>query len=501
MVITSPIKRATTSLRRTSSKALLLLVLITTLGSLVAGAISVRNTVVSTELNLRRSMPPLVSITTDWEVVSPLLEIYGSISFPPFTVEQIQAIGALPQVNFYDAILRTGLQSRELVGYTSNSNSESPLPEWFPSTIPVMAGLHVEPLHFSQGFNSLITGRFFEEAELVAGVERSVALISADFAAVNGLNIGSVIDLYRLITLPEQSWEPENIFAQVGLEFEIIGIFEVLEHTSEDSVLTDLNRIFVPIWTIEYLNSQAQLATLELCDYINFEWWSCEELDVETNANDWSGSPFFILNDPLEFEDFNEAGSQFISELMMFETMSSRFDDISTSMITLLEIADLILYGAIAATILILTLLITLFLYDRRREIGIYLALGEKRKNIIIQLLSEVVIVAVIGITLALFIGNAISSSISQEMINTELVAMANQRERDERGGRILHHLENYGIPMQALSVDEMLEIFDTSLSTGAIALFFMVGIGTVAVSTIVPLLYVVKLEPKKVLL
>jgi len=50
------------------------------------------------------------------------------------------------------------------------------------------------------------------------------------------------------------------------------------------------------------------------------------------------------------------------------------------------------------------------------------------------------------------------------------------------------------------LSVEESLEMFDTSLDAATISTF--VGVGTVVIllSTVIPIAYVVKLEPKKVL-
>ena len=54
---------------------------------------------------------------------------------------------------------------------------------------------------------------------------------------------------------------------------------------------------------------------------------------------------------------------------------------------------------------------------------------------------------------------------------------------------------------MDDLTVDEMIEAFDTTLTIEAIIWFYVVGIGTVMISTLIPIVYLVKLNPKKVLL
>lgn len=485
----------------------MLLILIIALGSIVAGAIVIRNTVNSTTLNLRRNMPPLVAIMLDDEQMIPLIETYGSVTFESATIEQVQAIGSLPEVNFYDLVLRGNSYSRTLEGYTGGFDSGFSVPEEIPYWFELISSIHTEPLQFSLGFHSLVSGRFFESSDLTSINGRSAALVSSAFAAVNGLSVGSVIELYELVPYVyanqvDINLHPDNIFAQIGLEFEIIGIYDILEHTRETFSASDFNRIFVPPVVINYFRTQLELANIELCDYIDFDWWFCQEILNHEVGNVENGFPFFVLNDSLEVDEFIESATPFLPELQVFETTESRFDDIATVMGELVEIANLVLFGAIVAAIIILSLVITLFMYDRRQELGIYIALGEKRRIIIKQLLVEVVVVTIVGITISLFIGSLISSSVSQEIVNTELVAIANQRERDHlTTGETHHYLEQYGIPMQGLSVEEMMAVFDTNLNPGTIALFFVVGIGTVGLSTIVPLVYIVKLEPKKVLL
>ena len=51
------------------------------------------------------------------------------------------------------------------------------------------------------------------------------------------------------------------------------------------------------------------------------------------------------------------------------------------------------------------------------------------------------------------------------------------------------------------LSPEESLEIFDTSLSTEAILLLYVVGLGTTMMATGISVLYVVKMNPKKILM
>jgi putative ABC transport system permease protein len=51
------------------------------------------------------------------------------------------------------------------------------------------------------------------------------------------------------------------------------------------------------------------------------------------------------------------------------------------------------------------------------------------------------------------------------------------------------------------LTVDEMMDAFDVSLDIRTIGIFYVIGLSAVIVSTIVPVMYIVTLHPKKVLM
>lgn len=51
------------------------------------------------------------------------------------------------------------------------------------------------------------------------------------------------------------------------------------------------------------------------------------------------------------------------------------------------------------------------------------------------------------------------------------------------------------------LSVEEMLESYDLSLSVTTVVLLYSVGIGTILISTAAPILYIMRLNPKKIMM
>jgi len=133
---------------------------------------------------------------------------------------------------------------------------------------------------------------------------------------------------------------------------------------------------------------------------------------------------------------------------------------------------------------------------------GVYLALGERKGRIVSQILMEVVVTSFIGITLAVFAGHFISDAISGNMLRNALIEDA-ANQNDDWGWGVMREwtvFDEIGIPT-TMSIDEMVDAFEVTLGFETIGLFYAIGLGAVVLSTLVPVMYVVTLNPKKVLM
>jgi len=204
----------------------------------------------------------------------------------------------------------------------------------------------------------------------------------------------------------------------------------------------------------------------------------------------------FVLEDPLEMRSFREAVINLIpdSEWYLVEDFSNTYSEISHSMETMQWLASRVTRVSIGLGILILNLLITLFLRDRKHEIGIYLALGERKIKIVCQIMIEVLAIALVGITLALFTGNLLSRHISETMIRNDLIS---SQETTEGATLPLERQGFYHSPTQ----EEMINSYQVSLSAEVIGVFYGVGMLTVLFSTLYPVGYILRLNPKKILM
>ena len=88
-------RRAFASIKRKPGKSLILLLLVFILGTVISGAISISQAVVNTERGIRRSLPPVVTITEDWEAAQSIFESQGEWPTDRLTPQMLREISQL----------------------------------------------------------------------------------------------------------------------------------------------------------------------------------------------------------------------------------------------------------------------------------------------------------------------------------------------------------------------------------------------------------------------
>jgi len=492
-------------LTRNFGKTFLLFGLLFLLGNLMIGAVLVRDTVRVTDEGLMGNIPPLAVLESDraaytvaWEQGEPPENRF-------LRKEIVHAVGDLPYVKSYNFYIdwvsiysRYLYRSHDLFFLDRELEEEvrdlTSLRIWSPHL--EMEQFPFRGIHFSEemieiisGLISISEGRRFSQEELASGAP--VTMVSRQVADENRLEIGSVLNMENNVFrggVPSET----NLLASRELDLKVIGIFEVNPEMieNEDLALVHLNRMFIPF------------ALAEEIEFFKFQvnqeydpWFYGAEFRLLFN-------PVYLLHDVRDLRDFISAAEPYLPELWRAQGLVGYvFGHLDSSMENLLWLADSVFYVTIGATILIVSLLIILFLLDRKAEMGIYLALGEKKSRIVGQILLEVLVTASLAFSFAIFTGNLFSDGLSSMLLEQELVR---QEQELATGGFSLSHF----IPLDLLvyspprmSHEEMLEAFEVSLSLDSLLFFYGVGLGTVLVATVIPIRYVLRLDPKKILM
>jgi len=517
--------RAILVIKRNIGKSSLLFGITFILGTFFLSAFVVSTAIQNTEEEMMRSVPTIATVYFDETLAiagGNFDSLEGVLSL---SVAELLTIGTLPYVQVYDFFFQPQIASRELV-FSDIYFNES----WMPSSDANMAHWILQGAHsrgaemelfvgrgvinpeiteIQAGLLELIDGRTFTQTEIET--DAHVILISYPFALANNLAVGSIIELeniaydYDLLSsIGTGVFEmyrhlDEVMAAQRILSFEVIGIFDVTDEFNYNDYgtrdvlpalsarLSLYNRIYMPIGVAEDME-------LFVIDARN---------EHQIEAGMILDEPFldtlFLLYDPRNLSIFIETATELLPDFWGIRYVTGEFSLIISSLNNFQMLATNIRLVATIMLIVVLTLLIMLFLRDRRHEIGIYMVLGDKKKRIVSQILLEIGITSLTAIILATFASSLVANQISSYMLEQQLIQQieVNEQVPDNE----LSPWETILFNPRDISLDELMKMYNVSLSTELLVTSLGVVVIVIAVATIIPIGYLIKLEPKKVLI
>lgn len=523
-------ERAVINIRRNIGKTATLLGLVFLLGTVVASAIIINQTVYRTVDHLRRSVPTIITLGIDDDAS------VEQMTLKPIKSELILEIGELPYVQDFDYSIGghmfSSLHSHHPEDIIGVEGAEIQFGRDEINSFFWLTGVsNTEIIHIEYGLFELVDGRTFTELELLSYdlSDPIPIIISNEVAQINDLSVGTILNLYsERFSLPKDAdvpeggftdldddeivWHPYNRSGLESYEFVVIGIVDIdlqaasnIQHLQMQQVI--YNVFFIP-------NQSAEMIRKNMFES-QLEWLAVFNPGEELTLEEWMGdvNAFWILDDPLYMDSFKEEAMSILPDYVIFEDFVHIFDPLHQAMIPISQITNQILWFVSLAMVVVLGLLITLYLHDRRHELGIYLALGEKKFKIILQILLELMSVALVGFSLAILVGNLIAPQVSQRFLVHELTQGFSTSESSwmphpETGTLIRVHPENelpsnieFSGMSRELTVDEITNLFVVSLDRSIIVVFYAIGIITVIISSIVPTIYVLKLNPKELLM
>ncbi|WP_339183810.1 ABC transporter permease [Oceanobacillus sp. FSL W7-1293] len=485
-------KRAFLGITRKKGKSLILLAVIFILGNLISGAIAIQQATGNVESTIKERLGTAATVDMDykaWESMSE--EEMETLEMEELGVDLIKQIGELPYVKYYDYSMTTWMGSESIEPYQEELEEDVMYGE--EDNIPFsLKGINYAPvIDFEEGKGELTDGRVFTEEEIENGT--SVAIISQKLAEQNNLEVGDTFTLLNAVYEYSEETGEETVLDSRDIVLEVIGLFdpqsgkEETESKEEDSdmfLMEDIdyqNTVYVPnaiisaeeqyYWEV-YAEDDPEIA--EMLEEETMEYYT----------------PIFYLNNPEDIEPFEEEVTPLLPELYTVISASDQYDDISGPMESMSTLSKYVLLVAVIATVLITGLVVLLFLRDRKRELGIYLSLGEKRGKVVGQILIEVIVVAFVGITLSLFTGNLLAGQVSDTMMK------ADDTQEESFEGVIYYE----GIETN-LTAEDVMDSYEVSLNSSYVLGFYGIGLLTILISTIIPLIYIVRLNPKKILM
>ncbi len=240
--------------------------------------------------------------------------------------------------------------------------------------------------NFQSGRYKLVEGRH------ITPDDQHTCLISKELADYNKRSVGDQIKLYSL--------DSDAIS-----EFEIVGIFDGTEGTSGNAL------------TVDEIPAN--------CGYIDCA--ALFELFGDT-LNGYQQLTIYV-EDPVSIQNVYDRISalpELKGKTLKLSIDTDEYDVVSTPLESLQELVNTTIVMIAVVSVAILTLLLTIWIRGRKKEIGILLSIGKSKANIILQLFTETFVVAVVAFAVSIPFSNLIAAKAGEFLVSRVTTGAAN---------------------------------------------------------------------------
>lgn len=239
---------------------------------------------------------------------------------------------------------------------------------------------------FQSGKYKLVDGRH------ITPDDKHACLISKELADYNKLSVGDKIKMYSL--------DSDAIS-----EFEIVGIFDGTEGTSGNPLTVD--EIPANCGYIDYA-TMFELFKKELNGY--------QQLTI-------------YVEDPVSVQNVYDkitALPELKGKTLKLSIDTDEYDVVSTPLESMQQLVNTTIIIISVVSVVILTLLLTIWIRGRKKEIGILLSIGKRKVNIILQIFTETIAVAVISFVASIPFSNLIAEKAGAFLVSRVTTGTAN---------------------------------------------------------------------------
>ncbi|MGL5354203.1 MAG: ABC transporter permease [Clostridium sp.] len=307
---------------------------------------------------------------------------------------------------------------------------------------------------FNTGKRKIIDGEIYKE--------KDECVVSKEFAELNNLKVGDFIEVNLN---SDEDGEPYKL--------KVSGIY--FDATEEYGAAP---------FKATYMNKRNEILTsLETANAIP----GSEELTIQAK---------YYLKNPDMLKDFEkELRAKGLPEVYNVSTDEASYNKIVGPVEGLGSITLMFVFVVLGLGSVILILLNTLSIKERKYEIGVLRAIGMKKGKVATGLISESLIITIICLVIGIGAGSALSQPVSNSLLQKQIEAQKSAKDTNMQGGMMVSNVGQMG----SSSEDTISEI-DVTLNGKAILEVTGVALLIVLVSSVVGVSYITKYEPRKIL-
>ncbi|MBQ6490207.1 MAG: ABC transporter permease [Solobacterium sp.] len=514
-------QRAYRYITRKPTKSMLLMITFFLIGNLVILGLGISQAADNAKILTRQQMRAAVSYEVDyeayWRYTESLTdedEINNAYqNYPRTSRETALKLTEDNRVKAFNYMTNTIAYSRDFenvpLGNEENRGNSTYIDEngneqvYRDPNVMIYATMFPNMIEIAEGTFTIIEGSFISQNDIDQG--RNVVNITKELADMNNLHAGDTItvstigpyevDMYREMGFTEEdfSWE-----------MEISGIYSTLNEVDPNSqefqwmspYQSPKNIILVPMTTYSEVMSSFAEKQFRYYQSMNPEMTD-DEMENWTSGYTDPSRVVYLLSDPMDVEDFIADHEGDLSPYTKLNANNETFKKLARPLDTLSFFSNIVVWIVIINAIVIITLVTALTLKTREYEIGVMLSIGVSKIKVVLQLFLELILIALIGFTLAVGSGSLLAGKVGDMVLDYQTTSDA-QYEDNSDSGYYWSSDANY---FTEVSQDELLSQYHVSVSPKLIGEIYLLGSAVVLIAIVIPSFMIMRLNPKQILL
>ena len=352
--------------------------------------------------------------------------------------------------------------------------------------------------NFNSDESTITDGRYFTAEEITDAA--NVVIIESTIADLNDISVGDNITIEKVEQKgPMASTNSDDSDEAVEITYEVVGIYK----TSNPTDLTTSG--FMGSYNLTENTMYAPYTTVLSSNLAGLEGDELTTAQAKIAENGYEvQNVTFNLKNPTDTDAF-------IAEVEAMDGIDKTYRSISANDAAYEQMVGPIENVASTSTVLVIVVVIAgafiigllsmLSIKDRKYELGVLLSLGEARIKIVAQLISEMLIVAVLSFGLAALVSTFTAQVTTNFLLNQEISSSSEETTNDQFGG---FQGGNMGKPNEAMlsNIDvDTIETLTVKVNGYDILKMFGIGIAIIIIGNVIQAMFVLRCNPKEILL
>ncbi|MCY8878060.1 ABC transporter permease [Bacillus inaquosorum] len=479
------IKRAFWNMKAKKGKTLLQLFVFTVICVFVLSGLTIQSAAQKSSELARQELGGSVTLQVDRQKQMEKQQDSGekrSFESTPIKVSDANKLAALDHVKSYNYITSASANAGNFDAIESSSSSDSSSSSSSSNAKNsqgggqggpqmVQADLSIEGVistalvdDFSDGDSKITDGRAITKSD----VGKKVTVINETLAEENDLSVGDSI------TIESATDEDTTV------KLKIVGIYKTTSSGDDQaqnfSFLNPYNKLYTPYTATAALKGDDYKNTIDSAVYYMDD---AKNIDAFVKA---------AKKTSIDFDTFTLNTNDQLYQQMVgpIENVAS----FSKNVVYLVSVAGAVILG----------LIVMMSIRERKYEMGVLMAIGEKRWKLIGQFLTEILIVAVIAICIASLTGNLVANQLGNQLLSQQISSSTDSTQTASgqmpgggggMGGGMFGH--------SSANVD-VIDSLNVAVSMNDMLVLGGIGIFIAIIATLLPSISVLRLHPKTIL-